>query len=375
LKRLSFILFLTIIAVCSLLTFQAIAVPIYSITDLGTLGGSNSFAYAINNTGQIVGQSDTPSGNYHAFIYDSINGMQDLGTLGGNESIAHGINDNGQVVGESDTGIGSAEHAFLYDSTNGMQDLGTIGSIWSEAYGINDNGHIVGVSSINPNLTGHNHAFLYRDNQMTDLGTLGGISSWAYGINNANQVTGLSHDGNMFRAFLYDNGVMSDIGSLGYDTGAYDINDAGQIVGWSYISTPADYHAFLYDSIKGMKDLGTLGGTWSNAYGINNAGQVVGVSSIEDVNHAFLYTNGTMFDLNSLIPSDSGWVLKEAWDINGTGQIVGFGDINGKRRAFLMTPAQVEPIPEPTTIWLMSCGLLGLLGIVIRQRRKDTRSR
>lgn len=68
----------------------------YIFTDLGTLGGSRSDAHAINNRGQVVGDSDTATpGMPHPFLYT--NGqMQDIGTLGGNSSIAYGINDHGQ---------------------------------------------------------------------------------------------------------------------------------------------------------------------------------------------------------------------------------------------------------------------------------------
>jgi len=73
----------------------------YSVTDLGTLGGSSSCANGINNNGQVVGYTDTGSGASHAFLWTSGGGMQDLGTLGGSNSGANGINDNGQVAGWS----------------------------------------------------------------------------------------------------------------------------------------------------------------------------------------------------------------------------------------------------------------------------------
>ena len=90
-----------------------------------------------------------------------------------------------------------------------------------------------------------------------------------------------------------------------------------------------------------MIDLGTFGGTTSEAFGINNAGRVVGYASLpNDQNyHAFVYIPGEgMLDLNTLIPSELGWVLQVARAINHKGEIVGYGLKEGKSRAFLLKP-------------------------------------
>ena len=142
---------------------------------------------------------------------------------------------------------------------------------------------------------------------------------------------------------------MKSIGTLpnGSVSEAYDINASGQVVGYSYTTSTGTPHAFLYSASTGMKDLGTLGGSFSHALGINDSGQVVGnASPPTGRTHAFLYSGGQMQDLNTLIPADSGWELISAIAINTSGQIVGAGIINNQTRAFLATPDTPTPPPD-----------------------------
>jgi probable HAF family extracellular repeat protein len=127
------------------------------MTALPTLaGGSSSYAYGINASGQVVGWSYTFS-DQHAFLYTN-GAMTDLGTLGGTSSAAHGINASGQVVGEATTTpMQFLYHAFLY-SNGTMTDLGTLGGNVSHAYGINASGQVAG-NSYTP--SAQIHAFLY----------------------------------------------------------------------------------------------------------------------------------------------------------------------------------------------------------------------
>jgi probable HAF family extracellular repeat protein len=118
---------------------------------------------------------------------------------------------------------------------------------------------------------------------------------------------------------------------------AYAVNATSQVVGYSRRVADATTHAFLWQNGV-MQDLGTLGGTISEAFAINSAGQAVGDSYIAGnaAVHAFLWSNGQMYDLNLLIPPGSGWTLGLAYGINDAGAIVGEGTFNGATRAFLL---------------------------------------
>lgn len=316
----------------------------YTVTDLGTLGGESE-ARAINNVGQVAGFYRTGSGfDSRAFLWED-GVMQNLGSLGGDRSEAYGINDSGQVVGMSYTSSGTFR-AFRWQ--NGvMQDLGTLGGTHSSARAINNAGQIVGMASTS---AGPQHAFLWSGG-MADLGALD-YGSDAYGVNESGQVVGYAQVGTVDpwemygHAFLW-NGSMQDLGTLGWaQSQANAINDNGQVVGHLVNDNQDDWHAFLSQG-GGMQD---LGGTQSVAYDINNAGLIVGESG----GRAVLWDNGQRQDLNSLIPADSGWILSSARAINERGQIVGRGSFNGQTRAFLLSPRAYYWINPSGGSWHLS---------------------
>jgi probable HAF family extracellular repeat protein len=348
--------------VLSIIARNAWGVAQYTVTDLGKLPGGvvGGVAEDINNEGQVVGFANMPNGNHHAFIYS--NGtMTDLGTLGGSNSVAYGINSHGQVVGEATTSTGDF-HAFLY-SDGMMTDLGTLpGGFGSTGYAINSIGQVVGTSNEN-SVSGLYHAFLYSDRTMTDLGTLpGGWKSYAQDINDNGQIVGRSNtSSDYYNGFLYSDGTMTDLG-LGEATA---INSSGQVVG--YNKDGVIKRAFLY--ANGHKTyLGTIGTSDSFAYDINNIGQVVGSGTTSSGYHAFLYTSGTIMDLNSLIDSGCGLTLNHATAINDAGQIAGSAtDAHGTMHAFLLIP-----IPEPSTLVLLSINIVGLLAYNWRGRKSNS---
>jgi len=129
---------------------------------LGTLGGANSYAMTINDSGAAGGAAQTASGALHAVIWSG-GSIRDLGTLGGANSFAYGLNNSGEAVGYSFLAGGGRTHGFLYDA-GVMLDLNNLipaGSGWipTQAYAINSSGQIVGAGLFH----GVEHAFLLTD--------------------------------------------------------------------------------------------------------------------------------------------------------------------------------------------------------------------
>ncbi len=335
------------------------ATVLYSVVDLGTLGGTSSTANDVNNAGQIVGRSNVAGdGAEHAFLYSG-GTMYDLGAMGYANSTATRINGSGQIVGYSYNTAGDAGYStrqsFLY-SGGAMQNIGSLDGSGSYASDINDSGLVVGSIYLSADSPGATNAYVYRSGVMTNIG-----GATAFGVNNLGQIVGTEGG----QGVLYENGTKSYFGPSVGLTLCIRINDAGQVVGYSTFTNEStgypETHAFLYDGSV-MYDLGTPGGNFSYARDINNAGQIVGSANCSAGFCAFLYNNGTMSDLNDLIDSDSGWTLSQARGINDLGQIVGSGVINGETHAFLLTP-----VPEPSIFALISVCGLGLVAYVQRR--------
>lgn len=350
-----------------------------SLTDLGALpGGGSSASTWISANGLIAGVSENGETDplsaglpeLHAVLWRQ-GRILDLGTLpeGGYQSEANAVNSAGQVVGAAYNTTPDANsmgafwlwtpyqyqtRAFLWDKQRGMQDLGTLpGGTDAKAYFINERGQVVGDSytssvasaacaSVGYPLT--TNSFLWeRGKRMKSLGTLGGTCGFADDLNKQGQVVGASTvTGDLsFHAFLWD-GSIHDLGGSfgGNDIFAFAINDLGEAVGFGY--TPTAAHAVLWRHVGNRTDLGTLGGDCNSfAFGINAAEQVVGGSTpcVAEGARAFLWEDGSMFDLDALIPPNSAVQLQWAQNINDRGEIAGMGvDVTGNGHAFLLIP-------------------------------------
>jgi probable HAF family extracellular repeat protein len=321
----------------------------YSITDLGSLGGTSSEAAGVNNLGDVVGASTTATAVSHAFLYR--NGLMfDLGTLpGGSASYATAINDRGEIVGFS--GINAYGPQFR-ERTQGFAwvdgTMHALGALYcrcsfnvrygtSRALAIANGGQIVGDSETDRGES-FRHAFLWQDNGMRDLGAEvdGAGNSYADGINDINEIVGTVNG----RAFLARDGLSQELGVLPGHTAsdARAINNKGQVAGNS-VTADGISHAFLWN-LGTMRNLGTLPGDISSqAQALNVGGDVVGRSGVADLSasRAVIWQGGPAIDLNRLITS-SGWILSSATGINDRGQIVGVGLRNGEVRAFLLNP-------------------------------------
>jgi len=313
----------------------------YNMVVLGPCGTSTQYLpYAgLNNQGDVVGYNSQVNS---AVIYRG----GAITSLGLGHAAGTAINNLGQVALYSSTSF----HSYLFDPAYAgrLVDLGTLGGGGglhgggvTSATAMNDRGTIVGSSSVPGTV---HHAFVYANGSISDLGSLGGDST-ASGINNFGQIVGTSTDSNGYqRAFQMINGTMTDLdpSNPAYDSVASGINDSGQIVvvtnkAWHLVQVSRNkllwvayrgpyWYTLLYSGGR-YTDLGNLGTTLGTQGGsINTGGDVVGFSySSPGVQHAFLYHAGHMLDLNSHVNNLAGWTLWSANNINDWGQIVCFG--------------------------------------------------
>jgi len=340
----------------------------YDIIDLGTLGGEESMAYAINNYGQIVGWARIYTNSMNACMFDFRNPANniDLDPYGGTASGAHAINIHGVPVGTARQTQTGPFHATIFNPSDPGDNVFLHGpeALEGSAGSINDLGQIVGWEQLpsrdykatlfDPSGAGDN-----LDLAAGGLSNPNGLDeSVARSINNEGQIVGYAHTGTTSihaRAVLFDATGAGDNTILTPDEDdegkAHSINDAGQIVGWS--SKTGGAALFNQTDPGNNLALGALpGATDSEAFSINNRGQIVGSvefweEGISTYNHAAIFDptgGGDNRDLNELIDYNTGWELSKAYGINDAGWIVGYGRYTqGSTRGFLLIPKGQSP--------------------------------
>ncbi len=373
--------------------------PRFTVTDLGTFGGTFSIAYGINNAGQVGGAAALPSGNVHAFLsglatreqeiedHDLSLHKTDLGTLGGPNSAANRPNGRGNVPIVSET---STPDPFGEDFCNFGNHLICLGAVWNGVLTplatlggnnamttlSNNRGQIVGLAENAtrdstcsfPSQVLRFEAVVWgpRPGEIHELPPLPDDTvGYALGINEQGQVVGSS--GNCTNtgptpvglfigqhAVLWENGRVKDLGNLGGKMmgKAGAINDRGEVAGFSDLPS-GEVVSFLWTKKRGMHSLGALGAdVLGDLAGINNKTQVVGGSCDSSGNcRAFFWEKNLMSDLNDLIPQDSPLYLLYALGINDAGEIVGFAldKSSGETHAYVASPICGESGEETAT--------------------------
>lgn len=352
----------------------------YNLTDLGVLPNeTESRPASLNSQGQVTGTSGDSAFRYS----DSETAMVDIGNPDNAISRGFAIDASGRVVGDSTFGQGDVSHAAIFENGS-TRDLAALENpeTSSRANGINAYGQVVGFFRARVN-GDYGRAFIMnpsdRRQMLTDLGTLGGMYAQALAINDAGFVTGNSELFGAYpiksrgatHAFIWNPEIgMLDLGTIGgdysYGTG---INSSNNVVGYSTINSGDNrIHAFLHDGMK-MKDLGSLNSASeasdrSFALGVNSSNQVVGYSYVRldgmveidpsaetQVRQvAFVYTQGVMYDLNTLIGAAvKQYRLISATGINDKGQIVAvaFDESSESLHAVLLTQSLDVPAAKP----------------------------
>jgi probable HAF family extracellular repeat protein len=371
--------------------------PHYGIVDLGTLdGGTFSQAFYVNNHGLAAGLSSVADGSQHATLW--YKGIKlDIGKqgFGGPNSGAFGVNDWGQVAGQAESSSEDPNNENFCDYFTGlkclpflwqhgaMTQLPTLGGAnGTVSPPVNNRGEVPGVAETNilatdcppggaVNGTGPQlfefEAVVWgpRPGQIRELppfaGDTVGFATW---INDKGEAVGTTGTcANTYvppftagqHAVLWErNGSVHDLGNLGGNVNpsllgignvAFANNNREQVTGISVLPDNQIIHAFLWTQRTGMRDLGTLpGDVISAGLGMNNLGDVAGASLDGDVAtgnpRAVLWHNGTINDLNDLVPSDSPLYLLTAFTINDRGEIAGFGvdPDSGEVHGFVAVP-------------------------------------
>jgi probable HAF family extracellular repeat protein len=363
-----------LIALGLLLTATAANAVTYNVSILQSLGG-DSKAYALNDNGQVVGQSYNSTDSQMESVIWQGGTVQSLGVDG----IARGINNSGTVVGETGSASLSQPSGYAYSWTSGggAVNLGTLDGAQSGAYDINEAGVITGFAwPAGAEFSTFGQGFIYQDGTMTNLGTVSSPTGYSrgHGINDSNQIAGRASEvdfggSNKHTTYWDENQNLEQfVHESGYST-AEQINNEGTIVGAARTLTDGTtFFASIWDTSGNQTFLNNNTDFASKAWSLNDDGVIVGYeqdAKSAAARRAFVVLDGmNMIDLNTLVDlSGTGLVtLTEAYDVNANGDIVGVGiTASGEERAFILTA-----VPVPAAVWLFASAL-GALGWLRRR--------
>ncbi len=333
------------------------------VVDLGPIDASDTLVPvgAINDNGEVAGVIQGSIGPVPFTWKDGV--MTPLPMLPGTTFVGvTGINDSGQVVGVSTSG-GNAFSPLTWQS-GAISVLPTeSGAMWNLPLGINNNGQIVGVTG--PSLTVP-HSVLWQGGTVADINSATGTA--AYAINDSGLVVGgvwpqfySSH----WIGFTWQSGTLTNLAPQGV-VAATGVNNEGDIVGYNYAGNATNHAILIKNGV--LTDLGpSPSGIDSLAVDINNVGQIIGENSGNGSGgDPFVWQNGKMTLLNSLLPAGSPWSITKVFQISDHNQIIGtaHNSVTKSDELVLLT------VPEPATLSTAASALAILTALIIGRRSR-----
>ncbi|MCC6908214.1 MAG: hypothetical protein IT430_09770 [Phycisphaerales bacterium] len=317
----------------------------YAQFEIETLGGENSVALSVNESGLVAGWAQNSLQYLHAITWSN-GDLRDLDPQCNTcDSVAEGVNVEGAAAGTA--GV----RAVLWLSDGSLVDLGTLGGRFSAALDLNRSQQVVGEANYDPE-NFFNHPFLWENGNMIDLGTFGGEKGEASAINNRGQVVGTAWppDGRT-KPFLWENGQLIQLDVLGGEKGwSLDINDDELIVGNSYVPGPIS-HAVKWVNRQLVDIHDDSVAQWSSANGVNSNGVIIGNMNPRGTQQTtgFIIIDDHMVDLNTLAPPRRLRQLERVNGLNDAGVIVGETRGDPVRGAILspVTPTLSLAAPVP----------------------------
>ena len=282
-----------------------------------------------------------------------------LPTWGG---IAQGINNRGEVTGWKYASSPIPGHVAFIWRNGELQELGIpAGEFASSGFGISNNGIVVGDTNQRP--------AIWRDGAWTVIplyGTLNDVNEGGVGVG------GMRFPGKLdASAAMYKDGVVTDLGTIPGGSGysfAWAVNNSGTVVGYASLPTPPfsglhKYRGFVYENGV-MRDIGTLGGNSSYLYDINNSGTAVGASELPAGRLvATVYQNGVQRQLAEIPGNSAARAINERGDVIGSSDSGGWLYSDGKLTMLAQIPevraagyTQISPLAINDRGWITGTG-------------------